>query len=713
MRWARISLYTLAMSVVLLVATFPGSTEGRAGAATVKNVIAGPALSLSAQTAWVSPAAPWFALTAHIGKDTGSVDDLHVEATFYNRIDDETELAQATHAVPAKGVLGHFNWPVTASTGGGRVAATCVTVVPEESVTPPATAPPNTVACAAGPDTLVLGCTPDEGICGGVYPVSVALYRQGTAAPLARFTTFLTYQEPGVSASDGPDGPLRVALVMPLSGRLSPSNSFLSGTGLDPVEDLTSTIAAHRGVAVSLAANPATVSALQANGKKGRRTVSQLRSLTAAPGGDDQLLDQSYVPIDLAGLANAGLTDEIGAQMARGTTLLDAAGLHPTSGTWVDTSSDFTADGVGDLGDGLQAAHADNLILDDADLAPLPTGATVPKNLTFAQPFSLGVGDGRHVTAAGASSEVDALFTADPDDPILAANQMIATLEFIHFEDAYETDPRGVVVEPPASWQPSDTLLTTLLTELAGNPVLSPVTLDQYFAQVPKGGNEEPASRHLQAGSPAKSGVITAATARHLAVARAHLTSFTQAVGGHRHLAVFVAISDLLLATENRSFGPSARAAALAIFIQRFGVEVNLVSLAAQNTITFTSRTASIPVSVLSSAPFPVKVVLSLSSDKFDFPDGNARTLTLDHPTTPVRIQARAITSGDRLPVEVTLTTPDGQLVIARAALTVRSTSISIVGIALTVAAALVLLVWWARTWRKGRRGRNRRPRAA
>jgi hypothetical protein len=462
-----------------------------------------------------------------------------------------------------------------------------------------------------------------------------------------------------------------------------------------------------------LAANPATVANLAAGGKKGRRAITQLRALTDAPVGDDQLLAQSYVPIDVAELANAGLTDEIGAQMARGTALLDAAGLHPTSGTWVDTSSDFTAGGVSDLGDGLQAADADALILDDADLAPLPTGPTVPKNLTFAQPFSLGVGDGRHVTAAGASSEVDALFTADPDDPVLAANQMIAALEFIHFENAYETDPRGVVVEPPASWQPSDPLLSTLLTELAGNPVLSPVTLSQFFAQIPKGGNEEPASRHLQAGSLPKSGVIKAATARHLATARANLTSFSHAVGGHQHPTVFVELSDLLLATENRSFDPTERAAAFAVFIQRFGGVVNLVSLAAQNTITFTSRTASIPVSVLSSAPFPVKVVLSLSSDKFAFPDGNARTLTLEHPTTPVRIEARAVTSGDRLPVEVTLTTPDGQLVIARAALTVHSTSISIVGIALTVVAALVLLVWWARTWRKGRKGRNRRPRAA
>ena len=126
-------------------------------------------------------------------------------------------------------------------------------------------------------------------------------------------------------------------------------------------------------------------------------------------------------------------------------------------------------------------------------------------DLTYAQPFSLAVGHGRHVAAAGASSQVDALFTADPDDPVLAANQMIAALEFDHFENAYENDARGIVVEPPASWQPSEAFLSTLLTEMAGNPVLSPVTLSQFFAQVPKGGNGEPASRHLQAGDAVRS----------------------------------------------------------------------------------------------------------------------------------------------------------------------------------------------------------------
>jgi len=379
MRWARISVCALAASLALLAATVPASTGGRAGADTAGTAVTEPTLSLVAQTAWVSPAAPWFALTAAAANRTGPLADLHVEVTFYNRIDDETEFAQATTAVPNKGVLGHFNAPLTAS-AGGRVAATCATVIPEDSTTPPTTAPPNTVACPAGSPTLILGCTPDEGICGGVYPVSVALYRQGTAAPLARFTTFLTYQEPGISASDGPDGPLRVGLVMPVSAHLSPTHESPSGAALESAESVTGLLAAHRGVVVSIAADPVTVAALQnSSGKKGRRAVDELRSLTTAPAGDDELLAQSYVPIDVAALARAGLTDEIGAQLARGTALLDAAGLHPSSGTWVDTSSGFTSGDVTSLGDGMQAAHADHLVLDDSNLAPVPTGRPCPR----------------------------------------------------------------------------------------------------------------------------------------------------------------------------------------------------------------------------------------------------------------------------------------------------------------------------------------------
>ncbi len=228
MRWARITLCALAGSLALLTATAPASFGGAPEPMRPRRPSPGPHFRSLAQTAWVSPAAPWFALTAAVASHTGPIGDLHVEVTFYNRIDNETEFAQATNAVPDKGVLGHLNAPLTAS-ASGRMAATCTIVVPEDSITPPTTAPPNTVACPPGSPTLILGCTPDEGVCGGVYPVSVALYRQGTDPPLARFTTFLTYQEPGVSASDGPDGPLRVGLVVPVSAHLSPAHESPSG----------------------------------------------------------------------------------------------------------------------------------------------------------------------------------------------------------------------------------------------------------------------------------------------------------------------------------------------------------------------------------------------------------------------------------------------------------------------------------------------------
>ncbi len=98
------------------------------------------------------------------------------------------------------------------------------------------------------------------------------------------------------------------------------------------------------------------------------------------------------------------------------------------------------------------------------------------------------------------------------DDPVLAANQLLAALEFIHFENPFKTDARGIVLEPQGSWLPSSpAFLTTLLEGMSGNPALQPVTLSQFFSQVHKGGNDEPASRHLQSGPAPR--VITAGQA--------------------------------------------------------------------------------------------------------------------------------------------------------------------------------------------------------
>jgi hypothetical protein len=694
LRWARIGICTLAVSTVFLVGTLPAT-------AAAHRVAGGPALSLSYQTPSVTPAQPWFTLALSVANDAGAVGDLHVSVTVYSRIDNTSQLEQATGATPDKTELTRpIDVPVTA-TSGGHSAITCVTVMRDADDTPPAPAPGTIGACPAGAPTVTLGCTPNAGECGDVYPVSVALYRKGSGTPLTRFTTFLTYQESGAPGSVGSGGPLRVAFIVPFSTPAASTLSAPSEPVLRRVEQLAGTLTSHHGVPVTLAVSPAMVSALVAHGGRGgARAVAQLADLAAAPIGD-QLLEQPYVPVDLASLSGAGLKGEIPAQLARGAQLLRLAGLHPTDGSWVDAASDFTSGDSGDLADGLQAVDASHLVVDDSDLA-----AAGPEEYTFAQPFTLTLGHGVHVAAAGANSQVDSRFDADAGDPALAANQLLAALEWIHFENASLGDPRGVVVVPPASWQPSADFASALLNGMTNNPALSPVTLDQYFTQVPQGGNNEPGQRHLQSGSSSGATSITAASAQRIRSARADLNSFSAAVGGHP--AALTELSNLLLTTESQNFDPVQRTAALTSYTRQFENQLGSITIASERTVTFTSRTAAIPVTVLSSAPYPVTVVLTLTSDKFKFPHGSTRTLVLRRPTTPVRVQAEARTSGDRLPVTVTLRTADGELTIAHTVLTVHSTSLSIVAIILTLLAGGVLLVWWARTWRKGRRHRPR-----
>ncbi len=192
-----------------------------------------------------------------------------------------------------------------------------------------------------------------------------------------------------------------------------------------------------------------------------------------------------------------------------------------------------------------------------------------------------------------------------------------------------------------------------------------------------------------------------------IGLARQQLSSYTDAISG-RVPSEMVTLSDALLGTEARGLSATRRAAVLSSYERAFAAQTGRVSLAGQETVTFTARQASIPITVLSSAPYPVNVVVTLASDKFTFPNGNTRRLTLDRPTTSVRVTAQARTSGDRLPIDVTLHTPNGQLLLAHTVLTVHSTAISFVGVALTVLAGAVLLVWWARTWRRARRQRLR-----
>ncbi len=657
-----------------------------------------PALTLAAQSPFVLPSEP-LAVRLDVNLPSASRAGTTLTVTVYDKLSSRSEFDQSVDAVPASSRI----------------------LDPAQSVAVPATGPValsmpvRTGAAArgaAGGLSIALPCTPDTGNCPGVYPVSFALTRHGSSQTLGQLTTYLTYAE-GQSGS-----PLRVALMVPVGSSLHiehtddaataiaapTANEIRALSALTEILEREAPTAAGAGVPVTVLADPQSLQGLLATGDpSARRVVSTLAELSAA--GGDQFPDQPFVPIDLGALNGGGLTGEIRLQMAQGDAVLRGAGLR------VEGPVALVRGGVGtNLAGGLQLAGANRVIVPDTSVSDNETHGGIT------QPFGLELGHAAPIVTAAADTELATHFDDHPADPVLAANQLLADLALIHSEEPNAADPRGVVVVPPANWTPSATFMATLLAGLETNPVAKAITVRDYFASVPPGGSPpavEPTERR-----PSTSGAgptLPKTVADSVANGRRRYIAFRSAVQGTP--AILGQLADVLLASQSEVLTTTRQLAGVATYERSLASQLASVQLATDRTITLTARTGPIPVTVLSSAHFVMVGTLSLASDKLQFPQGSSRSDFVVHPNTnSVRILVQARTSGD-LPLTVTLTSPEAApgsppLVITRGQLTVRSTATSLVGIVLTAAAAAVLVVWWVRTWRRGRAARATRGRA-
>jgi hypothetical protein len=541
-------------------------------------------------------------------------------------------------------------------------------------------------------------CVVGEGTCSGVYPVEVELLDQSGTA-LAHLTTYLVYAEtrsarPLVFSWVVPvAAPVVIRTKAPLAGTIPP----LTQGRVGDLEFLTEDLAANPGVQATVAPSPATVQRLEAAGSSAAINVlADLRALAVA--GQGRLIAQPYVPVNLASLSEAGVGTEIAGQTQPAGAIMDrATGTlppldRPSFSTWV-------ADGpvTAAIASGLAQVGSSSLVVDDTNLP----SATELDHASWTQPFYLQLGR-RNVLAAAIDSQLSKMFTAEPGDPALAANQLLAELAMIQSELPGANDTRGVIAMPPASWDPEPRFVSALVSGLVDNPVVTTATLEGFFKEVPVGGNSAETTRHLASGADPER--ISSVEAADIAHARTQLDAFSASVPGTPP--VKSQLGDLLLTAESSELTPSAQLADLASFERHLEGELSAIKVVS-STVTLTAQTASIPITITSTADFQMNAMLTLSSGKLVFPQGATRTVHVDHPTNSVEVEVRARTSGD-LPLDFVLRSPDGGLTIERGSLTVRSTATSLVGIVLTLAAAVVLLGWWARTWVRGRR--RRRP---
>lgn len=124
--------------------------------------------------------------------------------------------------------------------------------------------------------------------------------------------------------------------------------------------------------------------------------------------------------------------------------------------------------------------------------------------------------------------------------------------------------------------------------------------------------------------------------------------------------------------------------------------------------VTLGTRDATFPLPVTTDSDEPIRVRIQISaSDRVELPRDDFEA-TLSGDRTVVQIPVRALASGDTVLI-ITLTTPDGEVVLAESRYTVRSTAVSGVGVVLTLGAGGFLAVWWGRHWRRTRKDRRGR----
>jgi len=522
--------------------------------------------------------------------------------------------------------------------------------------------------CAPTVATISLSCSYAGQTCGGVYPLKVT-------TPTRSFVTFITVVGSRVIQ------PLRVASLF----TLQPGHGATKA-----LSDLSGALGAEASVPVDLLASPAAIEALARNPQAS--TPLRALKLWASSSRSHELLNAPLVPIDPAVLRVSKLGATSAQVLDRGTAISEANGFTTStrSAGWVagNSPSPQTLSDVGKLG-------FSRVLVNDNDLSqPTATG------LFWGQPFKVSGAPSSTMVIA-----IDPVISAEMNagrDPQLHAYQLLADLAFHHFERPSLSTPQGIVVMAPSSWVPSAAFMETYLNGLNHNDVLEATTLSRLFRSVPLGGNGAAGIRQL------RSAASSAWPARQ--VNRFRSEQHLQADFATATLAApprALALADLLLGATNVGLSLTQRSAVLshataALRAQRDQLNVSTAQ------ITTTALRESIPITITSTANYPIAGILTIASDQLRFPSGQRFHFMISRSTKVIRIPTRAPTTGS-FTASVTLTTPRGGLILAKAKLLVVASRTSIVAIILTIGALAVLLVWWVRTWLTGAKKKRRR----
>jgi hypothetical protein len=512
----------------------------------------------------------------------------------------------------------------------------------------------------------------------GMYPITVEL--RADNEPLAQLVSAVVRLD-----STAAPAPLDVALVVPVDG--GPTLRADGTTMIDDVDrtrlQTVTTVLAATTTPLTVMPRPELIDGLTRTGLPA--DADRLTALATAIGAR-QVLATPYVEMDPTAVGRAGLGAELTQQLAAGEDALATAlpGITTDRTTWV-ADGHASPDGITMV----RELGARRLVLPATALDPATDATTTPTTAVAIHadgttlPVEVAVGD----------PGLGAAFGAGPD-PVLRAYQFVAELLAVAVDHPSAAARQGVVVVPPDDWQPDPTFLATVVSLLGQNPVLHPVTLDQWFREV-AGPTDGP-----KALAPANPPDL-ASFATGLTQTRIRLTALSSMLPAADLLPASMAAR--LRVSVDSTLDPSARQSYLDAVNGQLNELADAVDPVPTRRITLASRSTEVPITLHRHIDRPIKVRVHLESPKLSFPD-NDILVTMDTDTVQQRITVKARANGT-FPLKVSIMTPDGDVAVAPSTeLTVHATTLSGFGVVLTVGALLVLATWWVRHLRRRHR---------
>lgn len=535
----------------------------------------------------------------------------------------------------------------------------------------------------------------------GVYPVSVAITDEG-GRELAHLITHLVR----VPTTETPGPPLAVSVVVPIDAAPAhqPEGTIsFDTTTRSSLEDAVARMAAYPDVPVTIDPTPETIQALAQEHTGEDAGLTALRS--TSPG--RQILTNTYVKLDLGAWVKEGRTDRIDEQMSVG-----AAALAELLGGPTDQRSAILDQTVSSEAlDFLQDKGVEQVVVPQDQLSALPSNA---QRVTFTQSFDIETPSGATLHAVASDAELLSRLGAT-DDPVLNAHLALADLAVLYMDAPSLSRGVALVLDPDigVDGETLDALLKGLrgrpaVVDGGGRSILGAVTLDDLFRVTDPA--RSPSSRD--------SGTST--------LTREYSTTHTGNLGGlpdqldtaYRQLESFRLLTKdnqaLIRPLENQlliacAAGLSSRQrdSHIDAVTTRIRSSSDAILAPADQVMTLTSRSGRIPLTLDNQLPYDVAIEIHLTSEKLDFPEGD--TIVADLPAnanTRIEIAVEARVSGS-FPLDISVHSPDGELLITSTRFTVRSTAISGLGLALSLGAGAFLLIWWVRHFRRVRKAKR------